>query len=446
MTGSRGLHLRGALASAGASVALSLGFGGAAVADVSSLQQSICNQPQNSGNPLCATTTTTTTTTTTIPNPSGIGTITTTTTTTNTTLNSVTSSSVASLTPNQFNSADFIGYASGNSELDAAIRRLQRKRSEGGETNAALSRYAAADPKLVAAAPSNDIVVGPFSGFLAARGGILNGDDTATQRGFSGNTIGGQIGGDYRVTPALLLGGYFGYDHVESDFNASSGNSRADNYSGILYGNYYATEHLYVEGVAGYVYNGYSTVRNGFIQTQSAAGVPLAPVPFTATGNTGGNQWLGTLGAGYEYPLGAATLTPYARLNYVQTRINPYTESSTTVANQVAGSTITSLTSNLGVRASYAMGMSWGVLVPQVRGEYIHEFDGARQSTSSFVVDPTATALIIPGEVTHDYGKIGVSLTAVLPSGLLPYFDYEGLVGYQHFSQHIFTAGLRMEF
>jgi outer membrane autotransporter protein len=153
------------------------------------------------------------------------------------------------------------------------------------------------------------------------------------------------------------------------------------------------------------------------------------------------------VGAGYEYPMGATTLTPYARLNYVQTRINPYTEASTAgVGNQISGTTITSLTSVLGARASYAMGMSWGVLIPQVRGEYIHEFEGARQSASSFIADPTAAAIVIPGEVSHDYGKIGVSLTAVLPHGLLPYFDYEGLVGYQHFSQHIFTAGLRMEF
>jgi uncharacterized protein with beta-barrel porin domain len=444
MTISRGLDVKRAVASAGAIVALSLGSASAAMADVSSIQASICAQPQNVGNALCPTTT--------VPaGPGGPG---------GTFSNPLTAPSVASLTPNQFNSVDFLGFASGNSELDAASRRLRRKRSDGEQSRQPGSaQYAAADPRLVAAAPTDELVVGPLSVFLAARGGLLDRDDTTTQRGFSGNTVGGQVGADYRLTQNLLLGGYFGYDHVSADFNAGAGNSRADNYSGVLYGNYYATEHLYLEGVAGYVYNDYSTVRNGFIQAQALVSDPatlgappvpgglLAPTPVSATGKTHGNQWLGTVGAGYEYPLGAATLTPFARLNYVQTRIDPFAETSTSlVGNQVSGSTITSLTSELGLRASYAMGMSWGVLVPQVRGEYVHEFEGGRQSASSFVADPTGAAVVIPDLVVHDYGKVGVSLTAVLPHGLLPYLDYEGLVGYQHFSQHIFTAGLRMEF
>jgi len=48
--------------------------------------------------------------------------------------------------------------------------------------------------------------------------------------------------------------------------------------------------------------------------------------------------------------------------------------------------------------------------------------------------------------VTRDYGRIGFGVTAVLPRGFLPFFDYEALVGDEHTSQHIFTAGLRIEF
>src|SRR5258708_4143461 len=71
-------------------------------------------------------------------------------------------------------------------------------------------RYAAADPTVVNDASSGERLFGPLSLFFNARGGILDRDDTATQRGFSGNTVGGRIGADYRLTPGFLLGSYLG--------------------------------------------------------------------------------------------------------------------------------------------------------------------------------------------------------------------------------------------
>lgn len=357
----------------------------------------------------------------------------------------VTSDTISSITPNQVNSLSFLGSTSGNSELDEASRRLRRKR----EAESASSRvrgdaiYAASDPTVVSDAAGGERVFGPLSLFVAARGGILDRDDTATQRGFSGDTVGGRIGGDYRVTSNLLIGSYFGYDRINADYVAGAGTTGVDNYSLFVYANYNATERLYIEAVGGYVFNNYSVARRGVI-TPGGAGVVT---PFTATGRTGGNQWLGTVGLGYEYPIGAATVTPYGRLNYVQTRVNGYAEANDSVlGTQVSGTTTNSITSVAGVRGSYAIGLSWGVLVPQARAEYIHEFDGARQSSSAFSSDPTQVAVVINDSPQHDYGRIGFGVTAVLPGGLLPFFDYEALVGDEHASQHIFTAGLRMEF
>jgi outer membrane lipase/esterase len=358
----------------------------------------------------------------------------------------MTSDAIASITPNQFNSLNFLGSTNANSELDEATRRLRRKR----EAESASSRvhgdalYAAANPTVASDASSGERVVGPLSLFVAGRGGILDRDDTATQRGFSGSTGGARIGADYRVTPQLLLGSYLSFDHINADYVGGAGKTDSDNYGAFVYGTYNATDRLYFEAVGGYTYNTYTVTRNGTF-TPAGAGA-AATTPFTATGNTHGNQWLGTIGLGYENPIGAATITPYARFSVVQTRVNGYTESSTSLlGTQVNGTTTNSITSVAGLRGSYAIGLSWGVLVPQARGEYIHEFDGARQSSSAFSNDPARAPLVISDVVQHDYGRIGVGVTAVLPRGVLPFFDYEALVGDEHASQHIFTAGLRLE-
>ncbi len=359
----------------------------------------------------------------------------------------VTSDTLSSITPNQFNSLNFLGTTSGNTELDEASRRLRRKREAenassraGGDT-----RYAAADPTVVNDASSGERLFGPLSLFFNARGGILDRDDTATQRGFSGNTVGGRIGADYRLTPAFLLGSYLGYDHINADYVAGTGKTGIDNYSIAFYANYNATDRLYLEAVGGYVANSYSVTRNGAFTPAGAGAAPTTA--FTAVGNTHGNQWLGTVGLGYEIPIGAGAVTPYGRLNYVQTRVNGYTETSDSLlGTQVNGTTTNSITSVAGLRGSYAIGLSWGVLVPQARGEYIHEFDGANQTSSVFSNDPARAPLLISDPVTRDYGRIGFGVTAVLPRGFLPFFDYEALVGDEHTSQHIFTAGLRIEF
>jgi uncharacterized protein with beta-barrel porin domain len=357
----------------------------------------------------------------------------------------VTSDSISSITPTQFNSLSFLGATSGNSELDEASRRLQRKRE--AESTSSLARsyigYAAADPTVVSDASGSEQVFGPLSLFVAARGGILDRDDTSTQRGFTGNTAGGRIGADYRVTPNLLIGSYFGYDRINTDYVEGAGKTGADNYSLFIYANYNMTDRFYLETVGGFTFNNYSITRTGSF---TPAGL-TTPTAFTATGQTGGNQWLGTVGLGYEYPIGAATVTPYGRVNYVQTRVNGYAESSDSLlGTQVSGTTTTSVTSVAGVRGSYAIGLSWGVLVPQARAEYVHEFEGARQSSSVFTNDPSQVSLVITDSPQHDYGRIGFGFTAVLPGGFLPFFDYEALVADEYASQHIFTVGLRKEF
>ena len=101
-----------------------------------------------------------------------------------------------------------------------------------------------------------------------------------------------------------------------------------------------------------------------------------------------------------------------------------------------------------GARASYAISNSWGVLVPQARFEYEHEFeDDARATITALNLDPARNSFIVFNDAPdRDSFNIGAGLLFVLPNGWSPFIDYEGQVGYRDASRHRVTAGLRVEF
>ncbi len=92
--------------------------------------------------------------------------------------------------------------------------------------------------------------------------------------------------------------------------------------------------------------------------------------------------------------------------------------------------------------------MDWGVLVPAVRLDYVHEFDDdSRAILSSFAGDPAGNnVLTLTEDPDRNFFQGGVSATAILPNGLMPFVDYQGLFGHSFLENHLFSAGIRFEF
>ena len=99
--------------------------------------------------------------------------------------------------------------------------------------------------------------------------------------------------------------------------------------------------------------------------------------------------------AGYDFTARGFTFGPYARLNYLQANIDGFQEH---IDDMNAGfglglamqeQDVESLTWVLGGQGSYAFSTGFGVLVPQVRFEWEHEFlNNQRKITGAFVSDP----------------------------------------------------------
>ena len=85
---------------------------------------------------------------------------------------------------------------------------------------------------------------------------------------------------------------------------------------------------------------------------------------------------------------------------------------------------IDSLTTTLGVMGSKAFSTGFGILVPTIWGEWIHEFMNNNDGSSvRYLNDPTGLSTFTAANESpdRDYFQVGAGLVAVLPGGWSPF-------------------------
>jgi outer membrane lipase/esterase len=309
----------------------------------------------------------------------------------------------------------------------------------------------------------------PFNGLgLFANGNFSVGDrdPTSNEAGFDFHTYGVIAGLDYRFTPKLVLGGAFTYQSTTNDLDntmtlvrgvltsVNGGSADTRSYGFSLYGTYYVLEQLYVDGILGFGWNDYRldrVIRYGLGVIPSGETPPVNQIART---DTNGHQFSFSVGAGYDFKQGALTFGPLARLQYLKLNIDGYQEKINNTqpgfgwALALDSQDVESLTMVLGGRASYAISTGLGVLLPQVRIEWEHEFkDNSRLITARFVNDPQRQPIRFSTDSPdRDYVNIGVALSATFRGGIAAFVDYETVLALANVTRHDITLGIRGEF
>lgn len=280
-------------------------------------------------------------------------------------------------------------------------------------------------------------------------GGFINGvistgekDSTDGENGFDFDSWGITAGIDYRFDDNLVLGVAAGYSKVDSDYDESvtvaGGGVELDSYSINVYGTWYR-DNFYADALVAYSSNDYDLERDiGFGGTSA-----------TAEADTDGEAWSAGAGVGYDFNRDALRYGPYARVSWTQLDVDGYTESGALGLNlDVEDQDADSLTSVLGVQAAYAISHSRGVLVPQARLEWIHEFSNdADDVITRYVSDFTGTPLVTRSDDSDaDYGALSLGMTALTQGGMQGFIQYETWLGLEDITEHIFTVGGRYAF
>jgi uncharacterized protein YhjY with autotransporter beta-barrel domain len=238
--------------------------------------------------------------------------------------------------------------------------------------------------------------------------------------GFDSDNIAVSTGVDQRIGEHALIGLSLGYNHDNSEINNDGTRSVAQGYTAALYGSYQPAAHVYLDGVLG---GGGLTFDSSRYAADSGTDL---------LGHRNGDQWFASLTAGYEYQNGVWSMSPYGRFAWTLSSLNSFSENGDTADALTYGAqTVRTSQAIAGVRASGKIPWSDTMLIPHVRLEIGHDFQGTSNTALSYAFIPSAGSWSV---LTNPYTASGTSVQAgfggdlQLRNNLLITTEYEYLM------------------
>ncbi len=293
---------------------------------------------------------------------------------------------------------------------------------------------------------------------LESRWGVfINGDFGSGEKdasdgedGFSYDATGFTAGIDYRINNEVVLGVAAGFNNSKSDFdssfNVSGGSMDSENTSLSTYGLFYKGNYFFDSILT--VGQGNLDMDRRIVILSNSEVAENDGADRTAVSDTDSSQIAFSFGGGTEIVNGSIVFAPYVRVNSLNVKVDAFEETGAQGLNlKVGKQTIKSLSSSLGFRVSSATNTSFGVLIPQGRLEWIHEFsDDNREIKTIYVNDPRQNELIVEtDDPDRDYFSMGLGLSAVFKGGTQAFVDVKSIIGLNDFSEAVVTVGARFE-
>ena len=287
-------------------------------------------------------------------------------------------------------------------------------------------------------------------------GNYSTGDRDRTSRtdSFDFDTYGATLGMDYRFTKNYIIGAAISYNDLDSDFDkrrtVAGGGVNAESWGGFVYGTYYQ-DRFYIDGLAGYARSDYDVKRKINITNNNPDVFGGEDIRASVKGSPDSDDYTASIGGGYHFGQSALSYGPYGRLTYLKVKVDDYKESGAGKFGlnlDVDGQDWKSVTSVLGGQIAYASSQNYGVVTPQGRLAWVHDYeDDSTRMKATYVDDPRKnTLLAITDDPDSDYFELGVGVSAVFKNGVQAFFNYDTVLGMDDFTIHMFTLGGRWEF
>jgi uncharacterized protein YhjY with autotransporter beta-barrel domain len=257
---------------------------------------------------------------------------------------------------------------------------------------------------------------------------------TLNELGFESDSFGPTVGVDYRLAPNAVIGGAFDYDHANGDFDNNYGDFDSDTFTFIFFGSYNPSDQSFIDASVGFGAKQYDTRHDD----------PGAGTNNAVKGDTTGFDFSADLTGGYDFSFGAFTIGPRAGLHFKHSVLDGFTETGTGALFTYEDQVDNSFTGTLGFQASYAFSTDFGVIVPQVNGEYVREFLDDHNTYDA------ATAAGVPFQFNTDdpdlnHFNVGAGVVVVLPDGISPFLNFQAKLADSQEETQTVTAGVRVE-
>lgn len=276
--------------------------------------------------------------------------------------------------------------------------------------------------------------------------GMYNEKDRKQVRetGFNSQLEGFVGGFDYHFADWITAGFAVGHSSEESRFYDNAGNLNTDSWNYTLYSTLTPQENMYVD-----LYAGYSDIEHDSRRNFSVTNPSGQKFNGTAFGDTNADLYMAGLTAGYTLNYQGLSIDPRVKFDYSWIDIQGYKESTNGIALNLDNPEQhrRSLTTSFGSQIAYAQSIPWGVLIPQARAYYVHEYkNDARTLSNSLAVSPSSNFTNVTDNPDRDYMIWGAGLSTALPHGVQLFADFEQIAAHRYLSSWTATGGMRLEF
>ncbi len=268
-------------------------------------------------------------------------------------------------------------------------------------------------------------------------GGLENAkqEATATGPGFRTKTTGATAGADYRLSKQWVLGAGLAVLDTDTKFTIGTGRQFAKGRSATFYGSWMPTPAWYVDAA-------YSVDRTRYELQRDD------PVGDAAFARTKGKGQGFTLSAGYERRWGVWSLSPFARAEMVDVRIQPFEEFGSINSLEVGEQRVKSGNFTLGGQLQYNISSGWGIVTPYARIEATRTFEDNASPVRVRLVGSSTAVLIGQSAELRDqsFGNAAIGVTAQLLRGISLFADAEVGFGQLSYKPWRVNGGMKLEF
>lgn len=330
-------------------------------------------------------------------------------------------------------------------------------------------------PRGGAASGDIDISGSRLGWFLEGSFNTGDRDQSANEDGFDFDSTSFTLGLDY-ILDSGVIGISFGVDNYQADFEnavlVSGGDIEVEGTSGSVFGAFYRGN-FYLDSIISFGNLDTDTTRIVQYASNNPMCMPVAcpGENDVLAGETDGDFLAGGATLGFDFVRGNWDISTTLSVAYRDIDIDGYTETDGDpnggLELSFSDQTIESLRSILGVSFTGNFSRDFGVLSPQLRAEWHHEFEDTPQVLiAKYAVEQTLT---VPGaagpgvfslnpssciscfainsdEIDTDFALVGVGLSAVFSRRIQLYGAIDTLLGLEDISSTSFSIGIRGQF
>ena len=248
-------------------------------------------------------------------------------------------------------------------------------------------------------------------------------------------TDGLSAGIDYRVNDEFVIGGGFGFGKDENAIGDDGTRLDGDARTVAIYASYHPGR-WFMDTLLGYQSLDYDLRR----YVTATGGL--------VNGQRDGSQKFASVSVGADIVRENMLLTPYARLDVAQARLDAYTETGDPIyALSFEDMDVDTTTGNLGMRVDWHFDQTWGRFTPQVRLEYQHDFSGRSDAVIRYA-DLVGGPVYGLSSTGFDNNRFMVGLGALfdLKSGWGWRLEYRGQVGSDGESDNGVSVNVQKQF